>query len=1161
MATCWLFRPLLPTCLTLVALAGAPSGATEANTRRPPQVVWSEHPGYRTAPLTTLAESPHPAPRYFSEVPASTLGILWTNQISPARYGSRQNTMNGAGLALADFDGDGWCDLFLCGKEGPSALYRNLGNWQFEEVTAHAGVACPGIIATGAAVGDVNGDGRPDLHVTSFLGPDALFLNLGGLRFSNVTAASGLETTGGNTSSAFSDVDGDGDLDLYLCRFGVDSILRDGARITTRLVGGVPVPTGRFARRLRVVDGRLVELGESDVLFLNDGQGRFHAADWSTTFADAEGTPLSDAPLDFSLAVQIRDFNDDGHPDLYICSDFQTPDRLWLGQGGGRFRAAPRPALRALSHASMGVDAADLDRDGRLDFMTVEMLSPDPIRTLMQSPSVAYPGIAPATEAAEVPRNVLQWNRGDGTYAEIAWFAGVAASDWSWTPIFVDVDLDGFQDLLVSNGHPHDLNDRDSAAPATQASVPGESPLLRYPALTPPKVAWRNTGSLQFENVSESWGFHSTRITHGMALADLDNDGDPDVVGNVWRDSPLLLRNDAPQPRIAVRLAGHPNRGSGVGAKVQLRGGPVPVQELELLAGGRYLSADQPQLTFAAPSPHTTNASLHVRWRHGGVTTVPNVRAGMLYEIAEPDSPTRCEPEAPTASLTHAPWFEPLPLPPPLPRHHTPHEEPALQPLMPWNIYRAAPQLAASRDADALWVHTLTGTGSNTGAPLNTLRFPTRATTPSPTLAPLPMPAAAAALTAHLARLAAGSLVGATPSVFATVSVTRPQDLESTPSALRWDRQGDQWNPGPALPSIGASAGPLVLGDTDLDGDLDVVIAGRCLPGRYPEPAPIVVFTNHQGQLTPDTVRSAPLTQVGLVTGLALADFDQDQTADLAVACEWGALRLFRLNPGPAQEDPRSEALREWTGLWQCLSVADFDGDGRLDLAAGNWGQNSAFQRTPHGPWQLWFGEFTEPGRLSLIETVLLPGETQPRPRRPRDVLQTDLPWLRSDFPTHRAFAHATLDSLLRDRREKARSLEARTLASTVFLNRATGWERHELPPQAQWSPIHDLSATDLDLDGDVDLVAAQNLFACRPDEERLDAGCGLLLRNDGRGNFTPIDTPRAGLRLTGEQRAILAADLDADGRPDLVTAESNGPFQFWRRTGADVSLIPRPRP
>jgi hypothetical protein len=607
-------------------------------------LAWEKGIGFRWAPLNV----PSSGKTGFTLVTSTESGILWTNIISEESVAKHYNMVSGGGVAAGDFDGDGLCDLYFCNRGGENALFRNLGNWRFENATVSE-VACAGRSSTGATFSDINGDGLLDLLVNSFLGTNSCFINLGNGRFTNATLTAGLISRGGATSLALGDLDGDGDLDLYVAYFGVEAILREGGRLSFNMVNGRPVVTGRHARRLKVVDGQLVELGEQDVLYLNDGEGHFTPVNWAEFFRDEDGQPVSAAPMDFGLSVQIRDINEDGFPDIYVCNDFQTPDRAWLNDGHGRFRAMPRLALRNMSYASMGVDFADIDRDGRLDFITVDMLSREHTRRLRQLSSMppAVRRIGAIQDREDVPRNALYWNRGDGAYAEIAWFSGVAASDWSWTPIFLDVDLDGFEDLLVSAGSLYDVMDRDAAA-ASRTAEPGVANsrklLSLYPRLDNHNAAFRNRGDLTFEDVSHTWGFDSTQVSHGMALADLDGDGDLDVAINCANAAPLIYRNDSSAPRVAVRLKGLPPNTQGIGAKIKLIGGAVPMQSQEMICGGRYLSGDQPMRVFASGNL-TNEMRIEVTWRSGRQTRVNGVKGNRIYEVDEPEANTDRSPK------------------------------------------------------------------------------------------------------------------------------------------------------------------------------------------------------------------------------------------------------------------------------------------------------------------------------------------------------------------------------------------------------------------------------------------------------------------------------------------------------------------------------------
>ena len=678
-------RPFLPVFVGLgLVIHGA---AAELASNR---LVWEQGDGYRRAKLNVAAGGK----AGFTLLGPEVTGILWTNRLSLARVNERQNLMNGAGVAAGDFDGDGLCDLYFCNEEGANALLRNLGNWKFENVAAAAGVACTNQTSTGAVFADLNGDGKLDLLVNSFTGPNACFINEGNGRFTNTTHAAGLISKGGATSLALADLEGTGNLDLYTAYFGIEAILRDGVYLGTRVINGKVVIGGRYAHRVQVINHHLYELGEPSILFHNDGQGHFSPISWDSIFRDEAGRPVA-SPWDLSLAVQIRDINGDGLPDIYVCNDFQTPDRLWLNDGKGHFQAIDRLALRNMSFASMGVDFADVDRDGHLDFITVEMLSRDHEHHLRQmspmNPKVRAAGQIDNRE--EVARNAFFWNRGDGTYAELAYYSGLAASDWSWCPIFLDVDLDGYEDLLVSNGHMLDVNDRDttlSLRPAELHALRMSRPLmLQYPPLNPPKAAFRNRGNLTFEDVSDRWGFNSTQVCHGMALADLDNDGDLDVILNCLNGPPLIYRNDCSAPRLAVRLKGSAGNRFGIGARIEVLGGAVPVETQEMVCGGRYLSGDESLRVFAAGSL-TNRLTIRVTWRNGTQSVVNNALPNYEYEVDQVGAKPAKPPEKPVLTT----WFKDVSSLLSHKHSERDYDDFARQPLLPRKLSQLGPGVA-----------------------------------------------------------------------------------------------------------------------------------------------------------------------------------------------------------------------------------------------------------------------------------------------------------------------------------------------------------------------------------------------------------------------------------------------------------------------------------
>ncbi|WP_456426952.1 FG-GAP repeat domain-containing protein, partial [Rhodocaloribacter sp.] len=528
--------------------------------------VWHEAEGYRWA---ELAAPGHRAPGFEALDPAEA-GLTFVNTLSQEQFLANRHYVNGSGVALADVDGDGWTDVYLARLEGPNALYRNLGAWRFEDVTEAAGVAAAGRFSTGAAFEDLDGDGDVDLLVTAMGGPNAVYLNDGAGHFTEATAASGLASHAGATSMALADVDGDGDLDLYVGHYKKHTV-RDLIPPFERTFEQSVVRKGEgFALRpefaphyeLRRQGNRLMrfEYGEADAFYRNDGAGRFTRVPFTGgAFLDEDGRPLETEPRDWALTVRFQDVNGDGAPDLYVCNDFESPDHFWINRGDGTFRAIDRLAVRKTSQSTMSVDFADVDANGRLDFFLADMLSRRHERRMAQvgmpPPELARPGVI--DDRPQVMQNTLSVDRGDGTYAEVANLAGVAASEWTWSTFFLDADLDGDPDLLLTNGHAYDAMDADTQM--RNASMPPSrdwrKELLRFPGLSLKNIAFRNDGEYGFTEVPDGWGIGETPdVAHGMAAADLDHDGDLDLVTNRLNAPAGLFRNTAAAPRLLVRL-------------------------------------------------------------------------------------------------------------------------------------------------------------------------------------------------------------------------------------------------------------------------------------------------------------------------------------------------------------------------------------------------------------------------------------------------------------------------------------------------------------------------------------------------------------------------------------------------------------------------------
>jgi hypothetical protein len=1075
---------------------------------------WQEGPGYR---FRELAVPSGDKPGFTLLRPEET-GIRFTNSLPESRSLTNTIAANGSGVAAGDVDGDGLCDLFFCGLGGGSRLYRNLGGWHFEDITERAGITCTNLDATGAVFADINGDGHLDLLVNSIGGGTHVFINDGQGRFRHSPQV--LNAGRGGTSLALADTTGRGWLDLYVANYRASTIMdAPGTRFSMKMVNGQaevalingrpptdPEWTNRFRFRTEMDEqGRTrlgrEELGEPDVFFRNDGRGGFEAISWTGgSFLDAAGKPLTTPPFDWGLSVMFRDFNGDGWPDIYVCNDFQSPDRFWLNDGQGHFRAAPDFALRESSFSSMGMDVADLNRDGFDDFMVVDMLSRDHRRRMTQR-NTMYAGRAltgSTGDREQYPRNTLFMNRGDGTYAEIAQYAGLEASEWSWAPIFLDVDLDGFEDVLIPNGFVRDNMNVDVQNLIRQAtalekirSVEDLSLRKMFPRLATPNLAFHNQGDLRFEEVGKQWGFDTATISQGACLADLDNDGDLDVIVNNLNDAAGLYRNNCSAPRVAVRLKGVPPNTRGIGARIRVTGGPVP-QSQEMMCGGRYLSCDDTLRVFAAGSL-TNRLRIEVSWRSGKRSVVPDAKPNCLYEIAETGASAA---PAPPPVKPLAPMFEDVSER----LGHLHREEPfddfARQPLLPKRLSQLGPGVCWwDVDGDG-WEDLIIGSGK--GGQLAWYQNDGRGGFKRSTQAPW---------TGSVSRDQTAIVGWGLGTVL--VGSANYEDGQVSGAAVEAYGVGQ----GQASEMVGAwdgSAGPLAVADYDGDGELDLFVGGRVKAGRYPEAASSRLYHGRGGRLVLDEANSERLREVGLVSGAVWSDLDGDGWPELILACEWGPLRVFHNDHGRlvAMDFPvslpsgRTTTLSRLTGWWNGVTTGDLDGDGRMDIIASNWGRNTKYERWRKQPLRIYYGDMAQSGEVQLLESYFESDSGNYVPGRLLERVTQAIPLLAARFPTHQSWAEASIEKVMGERGGIMRHSEADWLETTALLNRGDHLEARVLPLEAQLATGFAVCVADYDGDGNEDVFLSQNFFAVNADTSRYDAGRGLLLQGDGQGGF-----------------------------------------------------------
>jgi hypothetical protein len=1133
-----------------LALAGVPV-ETRAQSNLPGEAI------VRWKPLEVAGGKPG-----FTLLDPPVTGLTFTNAVEESRQLTQHLLLGGSGVTAGDFDADGHTDVFFAGLGGGSSLWRNLGGLRFTNVTAQVfGNPSPlaTLDATGCAAADLNGDGFPDLVVNSHGQGTHVFLSRGPGR---LQALPPLNVGRGGRSIAIADVDGDGWLDLYLVNHRVVASPDISAvRATFRTVDGraevatvdgrpttAPDLTNRFAVNAR---GVLEELGEPDALYLNQQGTSFREVPWTDgAWLDVDGKPLRSPPRDWGLSAQFRDLQGDARPELYVGNDLQSPDRLWLNEsrpGIVRFRAARAGTMRHTSWSSTGIDFADVNRDGVDDLFVVDRLSRDPVQRLMQS-GEAEVSPAEALDPQSTPQyevNTLQIGRGDGTFAEMAAFAGVQASGWSWSPAFLDVDLDGWEDLLVTTGCWRSTRDPDLAAEMRrlrQTRRLSESDLLefrrRQPRIESPQVAFRNERG-RFRECATDWGFDARGVGQGLCLVDLDADGDADVVINRLNGPAWVFRNNGSGPRLQVRLMGAAGNRSGIGTRLTLESASasgIPRQSQEVIGGGRYLSGDAATRIFALVGEGPWR--LDVRWPDGRVQTVPVSTTNQLCEIHAIGATS-----APVVVQAKAePWFEDISAR--LGHTHRAEifDEFLRQPLLPRRLgIDGAGVVSADLDADGR--EELVLLGGHQGRMevfkvLPGLRFERTHQVTTPRAQPMAVPWNGGLLISE-----SGYADGA----------PRGASLSAWP--------GGQ----PALAAGTTAVGTLAMADLDSDGRMEVFLGGRVVPGAWPHDPESRVLT-----VTPEGFESRQvLTNLGMVRSAVFADFDQDGDADLVVAPEWGEPRFLRneggqlapWTPGFLLEGQLADA-GALSGLWNSVNVGDFDGDGRLDLVLGNCGENTAWQLFGL-PWIACHadldGDGTEDIFTASADPTLSRSSALPlsgfRPMHGLGILAASVPALRQNHRSHQAFANASMNQLLGQEGPRIRRLTVRWTASCILLQRPGPWEVRRLPDLAQASPVHGIAVADWDGDGVEDLFLSQNDFGQNHGMTRDDAGLGLILRGRGDGSFDALSPETSGIRVEGEGRAATVADIDQDGRPDLVVTQRGSQTRVFRNLRAEPGL------
>ncbi len=1116
------------------------------------KLYWEEETGYRWAELNPgfWGDSG------FEKLDEQKSGITFRNLVSEEQIIENQVFLNGSGVTVGDINGNGLPDIYFASLEGPNKLYKNLGNYRFVDITDKAGVAHEGYHSTGVVFADVNGNGHLDLLIASLNKENSLYINDGKGNF-ELKEDSGLSKSNGAKSLALADINGNGYLDLYITNykkksakdiFGLENL---SLNHTTSLVDGeyqLMPPYDQHFALIPQKDGsqpELREIGHEDEFYLNNGDGTFNKVnDLKNTFLNSNGEEFGLHP-DWGLVAQFQDLNDNGLPDLYVVNDFFTPDRIWINQGNGQFKLIDDLAIRNSSFSSMGVDFSDINRKGSTDIFVSEMLSPYHHRRMTQHVSTD-PNPTPLREFDNRPmysRNSLFLNRSDNTYAEIAYYSQLEASGWSWAVQFLDINLNGYEDLIITTGFAYDVLDLDTQRYINHKISTNPDDLYgyvtEYPSLELQNKFFQNNQDLTFSDKSSDWGFKEMDITHGLALADLNNNGTLDLITNRFNDSAAIYTNRSNNPRIAIRLKGNPPNTQGIGAKIKLEGGPV-TQTKELAAGGNYLSGSTAQATFAAD--RNNNHVITVTWPGGHQSVIENVEANRIYEIEEPKGNARDATPMHKIDINdpdgYRVKFEDVSEK--LDHHHIEDhfDEYELQPLLPYKLSRSGPGAAwidfNQNGKDDLLLSSGKGGNFSLYENLGNGEFSLHEVEP---------------LT-NTTLNDQTSVIGWHEGDFTKIVVGNSNyktDNINAPSAYIYsiDKSGNIEEE--TLPGIASATGPIAAADYNGNGYIDLFIGGRFIKGSYPMDADSRLFMNDHGTFRLDEANSKQLSEIGLVTSAVFSDINNNGSQDLLISTEWGSLRLFKNNGGTFKEITTEVGLDQYKGWWNGIATGDFTNNGLTDIVATNKGLNSSYQIRSNYPLRMFYGDFNWNGTLDIIEAYYDTESNNYVPRRQSNDLLSISSVILQNIRSHSEYGQSSLEEILGYNLNSIPNKEINTLEHMMFINTGNGFKANPLPPKAQFSAGFYIGVADFDNDGNEDLFISQNYFGFPKTTPRLDSGRGLILKGDGQGKLQTVPGQKSGITVYGEQRGAALSDFNNDGKVDIAITQNNNKTKLYK--------------
>jgi hypothetical protein len=1085
------------------------------------------------------AAAPRAAGPLFELLGADHTGVDFLHELEdPVVRKEVDRVVSAYGVCVGDYDADGLVDFYATSPVGGNRLYKNVGDFRFRDVTAEAGVHDSDMRGSGATFADIDNDGDLDLYACTTSGPNRLFVNQGagskGAKFEEAAARFGLTFEGASKTMAFADMDGDGDLDGYLATNDRPPLPDD--KFAVKFEGAKPVvdPAVREYWELLYLPGNRIHrigAGQYDHLFRNDG-GRF------TNVTQEAGV---DGPY-ITLSAVWWDYDADGHPDLYASNDFLGPDCLYRNLGDGKFANVARDALPHVPWFSMGADVGDVNNDGLVDFLATDMLARTRARRSIMSGSLDDEAVTHLLPLKQEMRNSLYLSTGGPRLIEAARQFGIERSNWTWNPRLADFDTDGFLDLFITTGMYRDVMNADLTQHANASFAPGSKALLnfwsRQPQLVEPNVAFRNESGRRFADVGSAWGLDRVGVSYGAVTADFDNDGDLDLVVNN-ADAPLsIYRNHAGGQSVRIELRGTVSNKFGVGATVTCEAGGRKQAAYLTLARG-WLSALEPAVHFGLGNAESVDA-LTVKWPSGKVQRLEQLAANHVYTITEPA-------DAPVAPAEPAPrrLFQLARPNPPIVHQEQPFDDFAVQPLLPYRLSQPGPALAwADVDADGDLDGFLGGSRGRSGRLLINDQG-NLAHAPEKFVETVVASEAAAAAFLDVEGDGDQDLFVVTGSVESPAGDAAYRDLlYLNDGSGTFSRAATE-----ALPDLRDSGSVAAPCDFDQDGDVDLFVGSRSVPGAYPTaPENRLLVNDGQGRFTEATPEA--VKQAGMVTDACWVDADGDGWLELVLTTDWGPVRLYSNQQGQLVERTAEAGLAERLGWWLALAPGDLDGDGDLDFAVTNFGRNTPYVASAQEPLELLYGDVEGLGQPRIIEV-----EREDGVRYPRRYLHNLLPVLATlgtKYKTYAEFSTASLEDVFGAEQVAGLARYAATELDSGILWNDGGLKFRfaPLPDLAQVAPASDAAVADVDGDARPDVVLAQNLLSFNAEVGRLDGGMGLVLKNQGREMFEPLEPTKSGVIVADQARRASILDLDRDGHADLVFGV-DGELAVYRGSGS----------